>query len=79
MTVLLDPPANLTVVSTGNQGELIVSWLPRALKYFDDSYMYEIRYEAKGNPMRKVKKKQFLLLSRIHSSTIDISVKNLIN
>ncbi|KAB5554006.1 hypothetical protein PHYPO_G00045130 [Pangasianodon hypophthalmus] len=51
--VLLDPPANLTVVSTGKQGELIVSWLPPAVKYIDDSLMYEIRYVAKGSPMRK--------------------------
>lgn len=55
-TVLLDPPVNLTVVSTGKQGELNVSWLPPAVKYFDDSFMYEIRYVAKGVPMRKVHK-----------------------
>ncbi|XP_053466856.1 erythropoietin receptor [Ictalurus furcatus] len=51
--VLLDPPANLTVVSTGKQGELNVSWLPPAVKYIDDSLMYEIRYVAQGSPMRK--------------------------
>ncbi|GAA6105233.1 erythropoietin receptor [Tachysurus ichikawai] len=52
-TVLLNPPTNLTVVSTGKQGELLVSWLPPAVKYIDDSLMYEIRYVAKGIPMRK--------------------------
>ncbi|KAF7698158.1 erythropoietin receptor [Silurus meridionalis] len=51
--VLLDPPANLTVVSTGKQGELTVSWLPPVVKYIHDSLMYEIRYVAKGIPMRK--------------------------
>ncbi|KAF5908141.1 ras-related protein Rab-3D-like isoform X2, partial [Clarias magur] len=51
--VLLDPPANLTVVSTGKQGELIVSWLAPAIKYIDDSLIYEIRYVAEGSPMRK--------------------------
>ncbi|KAK3553257.1 hypothetical protein QTP86_032786 [Hemibagrus guttatus] len=52
-SILLDPPTNLTVVSTGKQGELMVSWLPPAVKYVVDSLIYEIRYVAKGIPMRK--------------------------
>lgn len=50
---LLDPPANVTVVKTGQRGQLNVTWLPPALKYMDDSMMYEVRYGMEGNPMRK--------------------------
>lgn len=32
----------------------MVNWLPPAVKYIDDSLMYEIRYVANGSPMRKV-------------------------
>ncbi|XP_026862445.2 erythropoietin receptor [Electrophorus electricus] len=46
---LLDPPANLSVVSTGKLGQLNVSWLPPALKYMDDSMMYEVRYVVEGS------------------------------
>lgn len=42
--VLLDPPANVTVSSTGKQGQLSVSWLPPSLRYMDDSMMYEVSY-----------------------------------
>ncbi|XP_070837574.1 erythropoietin receptor [Chaetodon trifascialis] len=41
---LLDPPANVTVNSTGHQGQLNVSWVPPPLKYMDDSMMYEVSY-----------------------------------
>ncbi|XP_044036290.1 erythropoietin receptor isoform X2 [Siniperca chuatsi] len=41
---LLDPPANVTVSSTGQQGQLKVSWMPPLLKYMDDSMMYEVSY-----------------------------------
>lgn len=50
---LLDPPANVTVVKTGQRGQLNVTWLPPALKYMDDSMMYEVRYVMEGSPMRK--------------------------
>ena len=52
--VLLDPPANVTVVRARQQGQLNVTWLPPALKYMDDSMMYEVRYVVEGSPMRKV-------------------------
>uniref|UniRef100_A0A7N8YDD2 Erythropoietin receptor n=1 Tax=Mastacembelus armatus TaxID=205130 RepID=A0A7N8YDD2_9TELE len=41
---LLDPPANVTLSSTGQQGQLNVSWVPPPLKYMDDSMMYELSY-----------------------------------
>lgn len=44
MAVLLDPPANVTVNSTGQQGQMNVSWVPPPLKYMDDSMMYEVSY-----------------------------------
>ncbi|KAI4881323.1 hypothetical protein NFI96_029933 [Prochilodus magdalenae] len=50
---LLDPPANITVVRTKQQGQLNVTWLPPAVKYIDDSMMYEVRYVREGSPMRK--------------------------
>ena len=54
LSVLLDPPANITVVRTKQQGQLNVTWLPPAVKYIDDSMMYEVRYVREGSPMRKV-------------------------
>ncbi|XP_072550115.1 erythropoietin receptor [Salminus brasiliensis] len=50
---LLDPPANVTVMRTGQWGQLNITWLPPALKYMDDSMMYEVRYVTEGSPMRK--------------------------
>ncbi|XP_017291147.1 erythropoietin receptor [Kryptolebias marmoratus] len=44
LVFLLDPPENVTVSSTGHQGQLNVSWLPPSLKYMDDSVIYEIIY-----------------------------------
>ncbi|GLD68800.1 erythropoietin receptor-like protein [Lates japonicus] len=44
LVFLLDPPANVTVSSTGKQGQLNVSWVPPPLKYMDDSMMYEVSY-----------------------------------
>uniref|UniRef100_A0A3Q3W235 Fibronectin type-III domain-containing protein n=1 Tax=Mola mola TaxID=94237 RepID=A0A3Q3W235_MOLML len=44
LVFLLDPPANVTVSHTGQQGQLNVSWLPPVLKYMDDSMMYEVSY-----------------------------------
>ncbi|XP_062875049.1 erythropoietin receptor [Trichomycterus rosablanca] len=69
--LFLDPPTNLTVVSTGKQGELNVSWWPPAVKYIDDSMMYETRYVTKGSPMRKeiVKASTKLTLRGLQSSS----------
>ncbi|XP_068606227.1 erythropoietin receptor [Brachionichthys hirsutus] len=44
LVFLLDPPANVTVSSTGQQGQLNVSWVPPSLRYMDDSMMYEVSY-----------------------------------
>ncbi|KAM4716475.1 erythropoietin receptor [Anableps anableps] len=41
---LLDPPKNVTVSSTGHQGQLNVSWVAPSLKYMDDSMIYEVLY-----------------------------------
>ncbi|XP_061604055.1 erythropoietin receptor isoform X2 [Phyllopteryx taeniolatus] len=41
---LLDPPANVTVSRTGQEGQLNVSWIPPPLKHMDDSMMYEVSY-----------------------------------
>ncbi|XP_068434896.1 erythropoietin receptor [Clinocottus analis] len=41
---LLDPPVNVTVNSTGQKGQLGVSWVSPPLKYMDDSMMYEVSY-----------------------------------
>ncbi|XP_051570141.1 erythropoietin receptor-like isoform X2 [Myxocyprinus asiaticus] len=49
-----DPPRNLTVVSSRNEGQLNVSWLPPPLKYMDDSMIYEVRYAVEGSHMGKV-------------------------
>ncbi|KAM9346236.1 erythropoietin receptor [Symphorus nematophorus] len=46
LVFLLDPPANVTVSSTGQQGQLNVSWVPPPLKYMDDSMMYEVSYST---------------------------------
>lgn len=54
VAVLLDPPANVTVSSTGQQGQLSVSWVPPSLKYMDDSMMYEVSYAAADSHMGKV-------------------------
>lgn len=41
---LLNPPANVSV--SPGQDQLNVTWLPPALKYMDDSMMYEVSYTA---------------------------------
>uniref|UniRef100_A0A3P9LIV0 Erythropoietin receptor n=1 Tax=Oryzias latipes TaxID=8090 RepID=A0A3P9LIV0_ORYLA len=41
---LLDPPANVTVSHTGQQGQLNVTWVPPPLKYKDDSMIYQVVY-----------------------------------
>lgn len=52
--VLLDPPANVTVSSTGQQGQLNVSWVPPPLKYMDDSMMYEVSYTTADSDVGQV-------------------------
>lgn len=54
VSVLLDPPANLTLTSTGMQGQLKASWLPPSLKYMGDSMMYEVSYALAGSHIGKV-------------------------
>lgn len=54
LSVFLDPPRNLTVVSSGKEGQLNVSWLPPHLKYMDDSMIYEVRYAVEGSHVGKV-------------------------
>ncbi|XP_008297415.1 erythropoietin receptor [Stegastes partitus] len=44
LVFLLDPPGNVTVSSTGQQGQLSVGWVPPPLKYMEDSMMYEVIY-----------------------------------
>ncbi|KAI1886793.1 hypothetical protein AGOR_G00199470 [Albula goreensis] len=51
--VLLDPPANLTMMLTGKPCQLKLSWLPPPLKYMDDSMMYEVSYFTAGSQMGK--------------------------
>lgn len=46
VAVLLDPPANVTVSTTTQKGELNVSWVPPSLKYMEDTMMYEVSYAA---------------------------------
>uniref|UniRef100_A0A8C4GN12 Erythropoietin receptor n=1 Tax=Dicentrarchus labrax TaxID=13489 RepID=A0A8C4GN12_DICLA len=54
LVFLLNPPANVTVSSTGQQGQLNVSWVPPPLKYMDDSMMYEVSYSAADNHVGQV-------------------------
>ncbi|XP_034567966.1 erythropoietin receptor [Notolabrus celidotus] len=44
LVFLLDPPANVIVSHSGQQGQLNVSWVPPPLKYMDDSMTYEVSY-----------------------------------
>jgi len=54
LSVLLDPPANLTVSSTDQQGQLRVSWRPPPLKYIKGNMMYEVSYAPVGGHVGKV-------------------------
>lgn len=60
LLVFLDPPRNLTVVSSGKEGQLNVSWLPPLLKYMDDSMIYEVRYAVEGSHAGKVRAFYFI-------------------
>ncbi|KAK7175311.1 hypothetical protein R3I93_002269 [Phoxinus phoxinus] len=53
----VDPPRNLTVMSSGKEGQLNVSWLPPLLKHMDDIMIYEVRYAVEGSHMGKVEEK----------------------
>ncbi|XP_052409369.1 erythropoietin receptor-like [Carassius gibelio] len=70
--MFLDPPRNLTVLSSGKEGQLNVSWLPPLLKYMDDSMIYEVRYAEEGSNMGKVeviKVSTMLVLLGLQSDT----------
>lgn len=54
LVFLLDPPANVTVSSTGQQGQLNVSWVPPPLKYMDDSMVYEVSYATADSHVGQV-------------------------
>nr|APG32502.1 erythropoietin receptor [Plecoglossus altivelis] len=54
LVFLLDPPANLTVSSTDQQGQLRVNWRPPLLKYIKDNMMYEVSYAPVGSHVGKV-------------------------
>uniref|UniRef100_A0A4W5PQT7 Erythropoietin receptor n=1 Tax=Hucho hucho TaxID=62062 RepID=A0A4W5PQT7_9TELE len=69
---LLDPPSNLTLTSTGTQGQLKASWLPPSLKYMGDSMMYEVSYAMAGSHIGKVEEVQAsseLILRGLQSGT----------
>ncbi|KAG7505939.1 erythropoietin receptor-like [Solea senegalensis] len=70
---LLDPPANVTVSSTGKQGQLNVSWVPPSLKYMDDSMMYEIRYAPADSHVGQVEEARAgseLILTDLQPGTV---------
>lgn len=70
--MFLDPPRNPTVLSSGKEGQLNVSWLPPLLKYMDDSMIYEVRYAEEGSNMGKVeviKVSTMLVLLGLQSDT----------
>ncbi|XP_053707979.1 erythropoietin receptor isoform X2 [Synchiropus splendidus] len=52
--ILLDPPVNVTVTRTGQQGQLMVRWLPPPLKYMDDSMMYQVAFSEADAPAAQV-------------------------
>uniref|UniRef100_A0A3Q3Q0X1 Erythropoietin receptor n=1 Tax=Monopterus albus TaxID=43700 RepID=A0A3Q3Q0X1_MONAL len=54
LVFLLDSPANVTVSTTGQQGQLNVSWVPPPLKYMDDSMMYEVNYTVADSHVGQV-------------------------
>ncbi|KAM6914738.1 erythropoietin receptor [Lycodopsis pacificus] len=46
LVFLLDPPTNVTVSSSGEKGQLNVSWMVPPLKYMYDSVLYQVNYTA---------------------------------
>nr|ALZ45386.1 erythropoietin receptor [Ptychobarbus kaznakovi] len=68
----LDPPRNLTVMSSGKEGQMNVSWWPPPVKYLYDSVIYEVRYAVEGSNMGKVeviKVSTMLVLRGLQSDT----------
>lgn len=59
--VLLNPPANVSV--SPGQDRLNVTWLPPALKYMDDSMMYEVSYATADSHFWQVTRFYFFLKS----------------
>ncbi|KAJ3601681.1 hypothetical protein NHX12_032648 [Muraenolepis orangiensis] len=56
LVFLLDPPRNLSVSQTKQQGQLRVTWVPPALKYMDDSMIYEVSYSPAERSLEQVQK-----------------------
>ncbi|KAL3054263.1 hypothetical protein OYC64_006564 [Pagothenia borchgrevinki] len=54
LVFILDPPANVTVSRTAQPLQLNLSWVPPALKYMDDSMIYEVIYTTAGSNMGQV-------------------------
>uniref|UniRef100_A0A3Q2E742 Erythropoietin receptor n=1 Tax=Cyprinodon variegatus TaxID=28743 RepID=A0A3Q2E742_CYPVA len=69
---LLDPPKNVTVSTTGHQGQLNVSWVPPSPKYMGDTMIYEIRYAPVDSELGQVEEIQAcseMILRGLESST----------
>ncbi|KAM6904947.1 erythropoietin receptor [Xenentodon cancila] len=72
LVFLLNPPANVTVSTTGQQGQLNVSWVPPLLKYMDDSMIYEVIYAPVDSHVGQVEMVQAcskLILRGLQSGT----------
>ncbi|XP_062310402.1 erythropoietin receptor [Osmerus eperlanus] len=65
LVFLLDPPANLTVSSTDQQGQLRVSWRPPLLKYIKGNMMYEVSYAPVGGHVGQVQVEEVLASSEL--------------
>ncbi|XP_049600161.1 erythropoietin receptor isoform X2 [Syngnathus scovelli] len=53
LSFLLDPPTNVTVSTTGQEGQLNVTWIP-PIRYWDDSLMYEVSYAMADSHVMQV-------------------------
>ncbi|XP_041829436.1 erythropoietin receptor [Melanotaenia boesemani] len=72
LVFLLDPPANVRVNTTGQQGQLNVSWVPPPLKYMVDSMIYEVIYAPADSHVERVEVAQAsseLILRGLRPST----------
>ncbi|XP_056466114.1 erythropoietin receptor [Gadus chalcogrammus] len=58
LAFLLDPPRNLSVSQTEQQGQLRVSWVPPEVKYMSDSMMYEVSYAPANGGLPQVEEVQ---------------------
>uniref|UniRef100_A0A3B3S8D6 Erythropoietin receptor n=1 Tax=Paramormyrops kingsleyae TaxID=1676925 RepID=A0A3B3S8D6_9TELE len=74
---LLDPPANMTVTRTGQQGQLRVSWQPVRLAYMDNSMTYQISHSASGSRVGKVQRagRDLLLQGLQPDTSYDVRVR----